>query len=155
MAPVEDGEGVGIGGGIFVAEHIGLLRQLAIEPAKADAKPLNDHLAAFFWHRLVEQSAKTLVQLGGDEVQGFHGPVTLHCAGLGEKIGSPRLVDEILQNGRNFGQYFAFAEIECRHITLGIDLHVVSAAFGFFRAKVDFFYRVGAAQLIQNDVGSQ
>jgi hypothetical protein len=78
LAPAEHGEGIGISHRKAVAEQIGLLRQLFVEPGEALFQPVDDRLLAVVRHRLVEQPADALVQFGGDEIQRLHGAVALH-----------------------------------------------------------------------------
>src|SRR5207247_4562672 len=99
-----------------------------------------------------EQRAEILVQLRGDEVEPFLDAIALLAPGGRNEPGAWRLVGDVLDDGRPFGQAIAVVERQHRDLALGVDLQKMGAVFGFLGAEVDLLELERDAGFAQHDV---
>jgi hypothetical protein len=93
------------------------------------------------------------VQLGGDEVEPFHQPVTRQAP---RRRGEPlfrHTVGQILDDGRALGEHLAVVERQCRDVAQGIDGLVITPGFGLAGLEIDPFELKIETALAQHDMG--
>ena len=155
LAPVGDGEQVGVGDSKAVAQQEGLALELLVDILEAAQQALAVQRLALFGHARVEQGRETLVQLGGDEVEPLDQAITRHRAGGRGQVAGGHLVGDVLHDGRAFGQALAVVQLQQRHIAFGVDAVVVGAigqlvGLGAGEHSVEL-----QAGLVENDVRAQ